>query len=48
MRVFFHPEFPNDVRRFEADYDQVSNGLAARFRHEVDEAVDAILYAGIG
>jgi len=42
MRVFFHPEFPNDVRRFEVDYAQVSNGLAARFRQEVDGAVDAI------
>ena len=42
MRVFFHPEFPKDVRRFETEYTQVSDGLAARFRQEVDRAVEAI------
>ncbi len=42
MRVIFHPEFPKDVRRFEVEYAQVSNGLAVRFRQEVDGAVDAI------
>jgi hypothetical protein len=42
MRVVFHREFPKDVRRFESEYAQVSNGLAVRFRQEVDGAVDAI------
>lgn len=42
MRVLFHPEFPKDVRRFEADYTNVSTGLAVRFRKEVDDAVEAI------
>jgi hypothetical protein len=42
MRVLFHPEFPKDVRRFEAEYARVSEGLAARFRNEVDQAVQAI------
>ena len=42
MRVFFHPEFPKDVRRFETEYSRISDGLASRFRQEVDEAVDAV------
>jgi hypothetical protein len=42
MRVLFHPEFPKDVRRFEAEYARISEGLAARFRNEVDQAVQAI------
>ena len=42
MRVLFHPEFPKDVRRFEADYKNVSPGLAVRFRKEIDDSVEAI------
>ena len=42
MRGLFHPDFPKDVRRFEAEYARISDGLASRFRREVDEAVDAI------
>jgi len=42
MRVIFHPEFAKDIRRFEAEYAQVSEGLAARFRNEVDQALEAI------
>jgi hypothetical protein len=42
MRVLFHPEFPKDVRRFEADYAEISDALAARFRDEVGQALDAI------
>jgi hypothetical protein len=42
MRVLFHPEFPKDIRRFEAEYAQVSAGLAMRFRDEVDQALEAI------
>ena len=42
MRVLFHPEFPKDVRKFEADYARISAGLAGRFRREIDEAVDAV------
>jgi hypothetical protein len=42
MTVFFHPEFPGDIRKFEAGYFPVSKGLAARFRKEVDDAVAAI------
>ena len=32
MRVLFHPDFPKDVRRFEAEYPAISVGLTARFR----------------
>ena len=42
MRVLFHPEFPRDVQRFQADYSQISQTLGARFRAEVDQAVEAI------
>jgi len=42
MRVLFHPEFPKDIRRFEAEYARISDGLAERFREEIDAAVDAI------
>lgn len=42
MRVSYHPEFPKDIRKFEADYTQISDGLASRFRQEIDGAVDAI------
>jgi hypothetical protein len=42
MRVLYHPGFPKDVRRFEADYSKISPGLATRFRKAVDDALDAI------
>ncbi len=42
MRVRFHPEFPRDVRIFAASYAQISPGLAARFRDEIDAAIEAI------
>jgi hypothetical protein len=42
MRVFFHPEFPTDIRRFDAEYAQLSDGLAKRLRQEIDDAVEAI------
>lgn len=42
MRVFFHPEFPQDVRRFADGYAQISPGLAERFYHEIDEAIAAV------
>jgi hypothetical protein len=42
MRVLFHPDFPKDVRRFQAQYATISAGLGARFRRELDEAVDSI------
>src|SRR5688572_23921230 len=42
MRVLFHPEFGQDILRFEAEYARISPGLAARFRSEVDQAIGAI------
>ena len=42
MRVLFHPEFPRDVRRFADAYGQISPGLSARFRQEIDDAVEAV------
>ncbi len=42
MKVLFHPDFPRDQRKFEADYAEISVGLAARFRTEIDDAIDAI------
>ncbi len=42
MRVLYHPDFPKDIRKFEAEYGRVSPGLAARFRKEVDDALEAI------
>lgn len=42
MKVVFHPEFPKDIRKFEGEYAQISEGLSERFRREVDSAVDAI------
>jgi hypothetical protein len=42
MRVRFHPEFPKDQRKFEDQYAEISEGLKARFRQSVDEAVEAI------
>ena len=42
MRVQFHPEFPQDVGRFELQYAAVSARLAVRFGAEIDEAVEDI------
>ena len=42
MTVIFHPAFPKDVQRFEGEYAQISEGLATRFRQEVDSALDLI------
>lgn len=40
MKVSFHPDFPGDMLRFEADYREISDSLAKRFRKEI-EAVKA-------
>ncbi len=42
MKVLFHPDFPNDQRKFQADYAEISVGLAARFQREIDEAIAAV------
>jgi hypothetical protein len=42
MRVKFHPDFSRDINRFEAQYSQVSDGLALRFRRDVLQAITTI------
>lgn len=42
MRVAYHPEFPKDIKRFEAQYVSISSRLGLRFRHEVDAAIEKI------
>jgi hypothetical protein len=42
MTVLYHPEFAQDIRRFQADYQLISVGLAGRFRNDVDDALAAI------
>ena len=42
MTILYHPDFAKDIRRFEAEYREISAGLAARFRKEVDDSLNAI------
>lgn len=42
MRVSYHPDFPKDIKRFEAQYREVSERLALRFRGEVETAIERI------
>jgi len=42
MRVAYHPDFPKDIRKFEADYKAISDGLGTRFRQEVLDGIEAI------
>lgn len=42
MKVIYHPEFPKDIKRFEAQYSEVSEALARRFRGAVDDAIQRI------
>jgi len=42
MKVLFHPEFPKDQRKLQADYAVISVGLGDRFRMEIDNAIEAI------
>jgi len=42
MIVSFHPDFPDDILRFEKEYREVSQSLAKRFRDEIDNAIETI------
>ena len=42
MKVSYHPDFPKDIKRFEAQYREVSERLALRFRGAVDDAIEQI------
>jgi len=45
MTVLVHPDFPKDIRRFEMQYARISLGLAARFRAEIDQALEDIKHS---
>jgi hypothetical protein len=42
MRVVYHPDFPKHIKSFEAQYSQLSERLAIRFRTDIDETVEKI------
>ncbi len=42
MRVVYHPEFPQEIKRFEAQYREISDRLALRFRAEVDDVIERV------
>ena len=42
MTITYHPEFPQDIKKFEAQYRDVSLRLGSRFRTEVKEAIEHI------
>ena len=42
MRIVYHPDLPKDIKRFEAQYCEISDRLALRFRAEVDNAIERI------
>jgi len=42
MRVVYHPEFPQDIKRYEAQYRDLSPQLGSRFRAEVDKGIALI------
>lgn len=43
MKIVFHPEFPQDIKRFESGYAAISPALAIRFRERVDEGIVAVI-----
>lgn len=42
MTVRYHPDFPQDIKKYETQYKHVSSALGARFRAEVQKAIDRI------
>jgi hypothetical protein len=42
MRVSYHPEFPQDIKRYQAQYLEISPQLGLRFRAEIDKAIELI------
>ena len=43
MKVLFHPDFPKDIRAFQAEYVEISTNLGKRFRQEIDDAIEAVI-----
>ena len=48
MTVRYHPDFANDIHKFAGKYRQISEGLAVRFRKQVEETIDAIKHSPEG
>ena len=42
MTVYYHPEFPQDIKKFEAQYRDISARLGQRFRADIDKAIERI------
>ena len=42
MRIVYHPDFPKDIKRIEAQYREISDRLALRFRAEVNDTIERI------
>jgi len=42
MRVVYHPDFPKEIKGFEAQYSQIAEKLGLRFRAEVEDAIAKI------
>jgi len=42
VKAIYHPEFPKDIKRFEAQYREVSKALAVRFRQAIDDAIQRL------
>jgi hypothetical protein len=42
MTVFYHPEFPQEIKKYEAQYREISHSLGLRFRADVDKAIERI------
>jgi hypothetical protein len=39
MRVSYHPEFPQQIKKYEAQYLQISPSLGLRFRSEIHQSI---------
>jgi hypothetical protein len=42
MTFVYHPEFPQDIKKFEAQYREISQRLGHRFRAEVEKAIQRV------
>jgi hypothetical protein len=42
MTVIYHPEFPENIKKFESQYREISARLSQRFRADVDNAIEHI------
>jgi hypothetical protein len=42
MTFLYHPEFPQEIKKFEFQYKETSASLGQRFRAEVDGAIEHI------